>query len=207
MASTDKPSLPASSSTRLTKTIVSLLVVSHFVAVLVTYSANWRRSSIQDDILTLGQPYLIGLNWYVEMLPIEWNRADSADLKTRLSVQEKNNTERLILLDSNADTMDRAKKRNLLRLLVSILEAGDDDGAALLLSSMIKHEQASATRTKNPIVSVRLEKLLDARDTNYSVLYEATVKQSSDGTIKFLPVLEAQRTVPAIRPETSSPAS
>jgi ABC-type cobalamin transport system ATPase subunit len=183
------------------------LVVSHFVAILVTYSANWRRSSIQDDMLTLGQPYLIGLNWYVEMLPIEWNRADSADLKTRLSVQEKNTAERLVLLDSSADTVDRAKKRNLLRLLVSILEAGDDDGAALLLSSIIKHEQSSTTRIKNPIVSVRLEKLLDAGDANYSVLYDATVKQSSDGKVQFLPALEPQRTVPAIRSETSAAPS
>ncbi|MFN9412995.1 MAG: hypothetical protein ACK57V_11570 [Pirellula sp.] len=207
MPSTDKQSLDLRSPTWLVRAIVSLLVASHFIGILLTYSANWRRSAIQDDTLTLGQPYLIGLNWYVEMLPIDWNRADSADLEARLSVQEKNETERIVLLDSNADTVDRAKKRSLLRLLVSVIEAGDDDGAALLLSSIISHEQASATRTQKPIVSVRLEKLLDAGDANYSVLYEATVKQASDGTIQFLPVLEPQRTVPATRSETSAPAA
>jgi hypothetical protein len=207
MPSSDKQSPELRSPTWLVRAIVSLLVAAHFVAILVTYSSNWRRSGIQDDTLTLGQPYLIGLNWYVEMLPIDWNRADSADLKARLSVQEKNETERIVLLDSNADTVDRAKKRSLLRLLVSVIEAGDDDGAALLLSSMIKHEQSSATRTQKPIVSVRLEKLLDAGDTNYSVLYEATVKQASDGTIQFLPVLEPQRTVPVTRSEASAPAA
>ena len=205
MPSTDKQSLELRSPTWLVRAIVSLLVAAHFAAILVTYSANWRRSGIQDDTLTLGQPYLIGLNWYVEMLPIDWNRADSADLKARLSVQEKNETERLVLLDSNADTVDRAKKRSLLRLLVSVIEAGDDDGAALLLSSMIKHEQVS--RTQKPIVSVRLEKLLDSGNANYSVLYDATVKQSSDGAIQFLPVLEPQRTVPVTRSETSLPAA
>jgi hypothetical protein len=214
MPSSDKQSPELRSPTWLVRAIVSLLVAAHFVAILVTYSSNWRRSGIQDDTLTLGQPYLIGLNWYVEMLPIDWNRADSADLKARLSVQEKNETERIVLLDSNADTVDRAKKRSLLRLLVSVIEAGDDDGAALLLSSMIKHEQSSDMRPRSPIdsvrrpiVSVRLEKLLDAGDKNYSVLYEATVKQASDGTIQFLPVLEPQRTVPVTRSEASAPAA
>lgn len=141
------------------------------------------------------------------MLPIEWNKADSGDMKAKLTALEKNQTERIVLLDSTTSTLDRAKKRSLLRLLVSILEAGDDDAAALLLSSVIKHEQASGVRSDSPIVSVRLEKLLDAGDANYSVLYEATVKQSNEGSIQFLPVLEPQRTVPAIRSETSTTAS
>lgn len=207
MASTVKQLSSVPPSMWVVRTIVSVCVVVHFVAIVATYSANWRRSGIQDDVLTASQPYLIGLNWYVEMLPIEWNKADSADMKAKLTALEKNQTERIVLLDSTTTTLDRAKKRSLLRLLVSILEVGDDDAAALLLSSVIKHEQASGVRSGGPIVSVRLEKLLDVGDANYSVLYEATVKQSNEGSIQFLPVLEPQRTVPAIRSETSTTAS
>ena len=101
------------------RTIVSVCVVVHFVAILATYSAYWRRSGIQDDVLTASQPYLIGLNWYVEMLPIEWNKADSADMKAKLTALEKNQTERIVLLDSTTTTLDRAKKRSLLRRLQS----------------------------------------------------------------------------------------
>ena len=193
MASTVKQLSSVPPSMWVVRTIVSVCVVVHFVAILATYSANWRRSGIQDDVLTASQPYLIGLNWYVEMLPIEWNKADSADMKAKLTALEKNQTERIVLLDSTTTTLDRAKKRSLLRLLVSILEVGDDDAAALLLSSVIKHEQASGVRSGG--------------DANYSVLYEATVKQSNEGSIQFLPVLEPQRTVPAIRSETSTTAS
>ncbi len=188
------------------RAIVSLLVVLHFFLVVTTYAANWRRSGVQDDALSLCQPYVIGLNWYVEMLPIEWCKSDSADSKARLSVQSKSGTERSLLLDSTADTLDRAKKRNLLRLLVSVVEAGDDDGAALLLASMIKHAQNSREQT-DPIVSVRLEKLLDVTDSSYSVLYEAAVKHSEAGKVQFLPALEPQRTVPAMNPRMSAPAS
>ncbi len=181
--------------------IVSCLLVIHFVGIVCAYSANWRRSGLQDDLLSVLNPYLIGMDWSLELIPMEWNRGQALDLPTQLVGMDESG-EPIVILDSQSRDWDRDRKRQILRVLVSLLESQSDDVATPVLASIVAHSERLTGRMFR---SIQLRKPMESNTDPINV-YEASVVRMEDEPLRFVPAIDAQRTVPRI-PQASSSSS
>jgi len=181
--------------------IVSGLMLLHFGGIVCAYSANWRRSGLQDDLLSVLNPYLIGMDWSLELIPVEWNRGQALDLPIQLVGMDESG-QSIVMLDSQSRDWDRDRKRQILRVLVSLLESQSDDVATPVLASIVAHSERVTGRTFR---SIQLKKPLESNTDPINV-YEASVVRMAGEPLRFVPVIDAQRTVPRI-PEAASSSS
>jgi hypothetical protein len=187
--------------------LISVLVIIHFSGIALTYAANWRRSELQDQWLQRMQPYLIGGNWYHEMLPIEWYGDTAKSQHTWLEAQRSGSTEWTRVLDNVAQT--NPQQQRLLRLTLDLVEQENNDGLSRVMLSIISHiELANATSSpSNQVARIRIvqppNKLdKEGKDT---IVFEGDVARFESGEIGFIPKLESHRTVKAIKPEKGAP--
>ncbi len=173
----------------------------HFGGIVCAYSANWRRSGLQDDLLSVLNPYLIGMDWSLELIPVEWNRGQALDLPIQLVGMDESG-QSIVMLDSQSRDWDRDRKRQILRVLVSLLESQSDDVATPVLASIVAHSERVTGRTFR---SIQLKKPLESNTDPINV-YEASVVRMAGEPLRFVPVIDAQRTVPRI-PEAASSSS
>lgn len=171
------------------KWILSGALILHFLTLWTVYAANWRRSSTQDRWLNTFQPYLLGLGFGSEMVPVEWGRAPTADLPTRLILQYEDKA--LIYLDSKTMTWDRLKHRQLLGILSSTIEAGDDESVTQILASAVAHAEKIQG---NGFELVRVEKISDP-EVGYEEIYRASIVHEDNAPLRFVPALDPQRTI------------
>jgi hypothetical protein len=172
--------------------LVYALAIIHFSILAIAYSGNWLKSSSKDRLITWLKPYLIGLNWNLEMFPVEWNRIDPDEGCARLVLKTPEG-ETFVALSTNSPSADRLRERQLLGLMNSMALNANDDGLSLLLASAVRY----AERSQNKIFSTVVIEQREYGTTEYLVTYEAQ-KVLVDGAITFLPLLEPQRTVQSL---------
>jgi hypothetical protein len=61
------------------KPLISLALVVHLFAIVVSMSGNMSPSLLQQRLRYLLSPYLIGLNWYMDFVPIELTHGVETD--------------------------------------------------------------------------------------------------------------------------------
>ncbi|HUP77793.1 MAG TPA: hypothetical protein VM260_04460 [Pirellula sp.] len=185
--------------------LISCLILAHFGAIGLTYATNWRRSALQDSVLLWLQPYLIGANWYQEMLPIEWV-SDAHSLKQiRISVQFNDNPhEWESVLETKKWARDQARAERFLHLLAELAGTEDTQGLTNVLKSIVLHIENG--RSSN-ILKIRIEKTSDslAENEEENVLYEASLARFSNGEFGFVSKIDDHRTVRALNAMTGSP--
>lgn len=123
------------------------------------------------------------------MVPVEWGRAPTADLPTRLILQYEDKA--LIYLDSKTMTWDRLKQRQLLGILSSTIEAGDDESVTQILASAVAHAEKIQG---NGFELVRVEKISDP-EVGYEEIYRASIVHEDNAPLRFVPALDPQRTI------------
>ncbi len=184
-----------------------ILILFHFLAVGMTYSANWRRSTIQDDTLAWLHPYLIGGNWYQEMLPVEWI-SDSIGQKTlRISIQTSDSPQDWTpAFDSSVKNIDQARTQRLLHVLTELAVSEDTLGLTNVLKSIVLHLESDPLKLQQ-LVGIRLERLSEplAEPESESILYEASLARFPSGEFGFVPKLESHRSVRSLDSNRGSP--
>ncbi|MCY2984782.1 MAG: hypothetical protein NTY15_14255 [Planctomycetota bacterium] len=184
-----------------------LLILFHFFALGMTYSANWQRSAIQDNMLSLLHPYLIGGNWYQEMLPVEWI-SDSIGQKTlRISIQTVDSPQSWTpALDSSVKSIDQARMQRLLHVLTELALSEDTHGLTKVLKSIVLHLEHDPVRPQQ-LVGIRLEKLSETfvQPESESILYEASLARFPSGEFGFVPRIESHRSVRSLDSSRGTP--
>jgi hypothetical protein len=162
-----------------------------------SYATNWQRSTVQDELLTQLQPYLITGNWYQEMLPIEWISDSARSKRVRVLVQTSSDSKEWEkVLDASKKGADRARSERLLHVVAELASNEDTLGLTNLLKSMVLHWEYE-NKGQNIVISrIRLEK--DSDETE-SVLYEAALARFADGEFGFVPKIENHRTVRSLK--------
>ncbi len=180
----------------------------HLGAIGLTYATNWRRSALQDRVLVWLQPYLIGVNWYQEMLPIEWISDSNSTKKVRVSIQTASiPNEWQTVLDSSRNSPTRTRSERFMYPLVELARSEDGQGITNMLASIVLHLEGEKTNDSETILRIRLENVSMAAsgsDTE-SVLYEASLARFPSSEFGFVPEIEKHRSVPAIESTRNSP--
>ena len=186
--------------------LVSCLILAHFGAIGLTYATNWRRSTLQDSALHWLQLYLIGANWYQEMLPIEWISDAHSSKRIRVSVQANDNPhEWESVLETKKLALDNSRAERLLHLLAELAVTDDTQGLTNVLKSIVLHIENGRT---SKILKIRIKKTSESSPENKAeenVLYEASLARFSNGEFGFVPKIENHRTVRALNSVTGSP--
>lgn len=188
---------------------ISVFLLAHFGVISLTYSTNWRRSAAQDQILGYLQPYLIGCNWYQEMLPVEWTSGQSSSNATRVSVSASSVDDDWKPVISNrsyglgALTFHQNKVERWIRLAQELAASDDQEGLLRLMRSLVLHLDHSEEFQEHRVVRIRLEQTVkkdssDSADSNEPseiTLIEAQVARLEDGSIGLIPKIEEHREV------------
>jgi hypothetical protein len=182
---TSSPSHPASP----VRWIVYVLAIAHFLILIIAYSGNSQKSTNKDKLITYLKPYLIGLNWDVELVPVEWNAVLPGEGCARLLLKTDTG-ETYYALSSNSAQVDRHRERQLIGMINAMALNANDDGLSSLLVSAIKHAEETQQKTFS---SVTIEQR-EYGTSEYLPVYEAR-KVIVDNTIALLPKIEGQRTV------------
>lgn len=169
--------------------MVYFLAIAHFLVLVIAYSGNSQKSTNKDSLINYLKPYLIGLNWDVELIPIEWNRVIPEEGCARL-VMRTEGGETYEALRSNSTKSDRQRERQLIGLMNLMALNADDNGLSLLVSSAIRH----AEKTQNKTFSYVAIEQRQYGTAEYVPVYQAKKVLLGD-RITLLPILEDQRTV------------
>jgi len=173
----------------------------HLFSIGLTYATNWQRSAIEDRALVWLQPYLIGTNWYQEMMPIEWISENYRPGSFQLSIQHANATDQWVpILGVTSTNSMRAKFDRLLHVLSELARGEDYQGMTRVLKSIVLHLEKSRPANAPQISKIRLEKIAASSSIGDSeeVLYEATLARFPSGEFGFVPKIENHRSVRAI---------
>ena len=200
IAKTESGSFPSST----WQWAISLVVVFHFGAIALTYATNWRRSPVQDQVLTWLQPYLIGANWYHEMLPVELVSEEAKSQHTWLAVCSSDSEEWKTILDNWEGTFDNHYCARLLRLMLDLAEQENTDGLGRIAVSLVKHFESSqgnvAPNSTKQIDRIRLlqpPSKLDESGEN-KIVFEGDIVRFENGELAFVSKTENRRTVRAL---------
>ena len=173
----------------LVRWIVYFLAVTHFFVLIIAYSGNSQKSTNKENLITYLKPYLIGLNWDVELIPVEWNGVLPGEGCARL-ILKTDKGDAFEALSSDSTKPDRQRERQLMGMINMMALNANDDGLSLLLVSALKHAEQTQNKTFS---SVTIEQR-QYGTSDYLPVYEAR-KVVVDNAITLLPKLEGQRTV------------
>lgn len=187
---------------------VSCLILLHFGAIGLTYATNWRRSAFQDNLLVCLQPYLIGANWYQEMLPIEWISDAHKAKSIRVSVQSIDEPrDWKPVFDTTRMALDNARTERLLHLLADLASNDDTEGLTNVLKSIVLHLENPRKSNTATVLRIRIEKTSASQSESEAepVLYEASLARFPNRAFGFIPKVENHRTVRALDSAKVSP--
>lgn len=201
-------SIPCTSPNQMTspwQICITTLLMMHLVFIVLTYATNWRRSSIEDKVLVSMQPYLIGLNWYQEMLPIEGISENYKPGSVRITIENANAPNSWTsILDLTSSHSAQAKIERLIHVSSELASAEDLQGLTRLLKSVVLHLEKGRSPNSPFVTRIRLEKVANANATDNAttnatgeVLYEASLARFPSGEFGFIPKVESHRSVRA----------
>ena len=132
------------------------------------------------------------------MLPIEWYSDDKFSKVKWVSVQFKNESDWIKVIESQSRSLDQSKQRQLLGLMWELVVNDNNDGISRIMLSMVRHLEA-----KNPqrtINRIRFEKTTeDSLDESESVLFEGSIARFENAEIGLIPKIESRRSVKPTR--------
>jgi hypothetical protein len=169
--------------------IVYFLAFAHFLVLIIAYSGNSQKSTNKDKLINYLKPYLIGLNWDIELVPLEWNGVMPGEGCARLILKAEDG-DTFEALSSNSTKSDRQRERQLIGMINMMALNANDDGLSSLLVSALRHAEQTQNKTFS---SVTIEQR-QYGTSEYLPVYEAR-KVVVDNAITLLPKLEGQRTV------------
>ena len=187
---------------------VSCLILLHFGAIGLTYATNWRRSAFQDNLLVCLQPYLIGTNWYQEMLPIEWISETHKAKSIQVSVQTFDEPrDWKTVFGTTWMALDHARTESLLHLIAELAINDDAEGLTNVLKSIVLHLENPKKSKTSTVLRIRIEKTSasQAEIEEEPFLYEASLARFPKGEFGFVPKIENHRTVRALDSAKVSP--
>jgi hypothetical protein len=169
--------------------IVYVLAFAHFLVLIIAYSGNSQKSTNKDKLINYLKPYLIGLNWDIELVPLEWNGVLPGEGCARL-ILKADDGDTFEALSSNSTKSDRQRERQLIGMINMMALNANDDGLSALLVSALRH----AEKTQNKTFSFVTIEQRQYGTLEYLTVYEAR-KVVVDNAITLLPKIEGQRTV------------
>jgi hypothetical protein len=165
------------------------LAFAHFLVLIIAYSGNSQKSTNKDKLINYLKPYLIGLNWDIELVPLEWNGVLPGEGCARL-ILKADDGDKFEALSSNSTKSDRQRERQLIGMINVMALNANDDGLSALLVSALRH----AEKTQNKTFSFVTIEQRQYGTSAYLPVYEAR-KVVVDNAITLLPKIEGQRTV------------
>lgn len=124
---------------------ISLALTIHLFAIAVSMSGNMSPSMLQQRLRFLLSPYLIGLNWYMDYVPVELTHGVDTDGQWWIQLRDSSlsNDWKTITPGNASYTEANHRVRNLARLTGLMAMQQRTDEATLLLSGFITQEAAA----------------------------------------------------------------
>lgn len=179
------------------KLLVSLLLVVHFGLIGLTYFSNnsLKRMPIADQLLQKCHPYLIGLGWYTELLPMSLVGSESYDKPVGIDYKtDRDSRTWTSWIESESEGV---RWKRLAQLIGALATNEDEEGLGQIALSLVRQARSSGLEfdqirftTKDPDSTGRLK------------LYQATIVPLVSGELTLVPEIEQTRTVPGSRTMT-----
>jgi hypothetical protein len=178
---------------------VSLALVLHFGLISLVYFSNnsLSRMPIADNVLIKMQPYLVGLGWYTELLPMSIVGSESFDRPVQIDYRSDRSSRTWTAWIDSASS--DARWRRLSQLAGALASNEDEEGFGLIALSLVQRARAQGLE----IDQIRFTSK-DSTGKGNGMLYQATVIPLTNGELTLVPSMDSTRTVPVRRAQTSS---
>ncbi len=189
-----------------TRVLVSVILALHFALLAVTFASNniARRSELSDRILVDAQPYLIGLGWYTELLPVSLATGELQDNAMRIEYKKsKQDLRWTTWFDSRKSD---GRWRRLASLAGALADHEDTDGIGLIAHTLVTR----AAKEGIPIDRIRFampsaQRSGDGNPSQEAIaIYEASVIPLAEDDVTLIPQIEPTRSVPPFRGQTNT---
>jgi hypothetical protein len=173
---------------------VSVLLVLHFGLISLVYFSNnsLSRMPIADNVLIRMQPYLVGLGWYTELLPMSIVGSESFDRPVQIDYRtDRNSRTWTAWIDSVSSD---ARWRRLSQLAGARASNEDEEGFGLIALSLIKRAKAQGLEIDQIRFTAK-----DSTVKGNGLLYQATVIPLANGELTLVPSIDSTRTVPVTK--------
>ena len=182
---------------------VSVVLVLHFGLISLVYFSNnsLSRMPVADNALIKMQPYLVGLGWYTELLPMSIVGSESFDRPVQIDYRtDRSGRTWTAWIDSaNSD----ARWRRLSQLAGALASNEDEEGFGLIALSLVQRARAQGLE----IDQIRFT-AQDSTGKGNGTLYQATVIPMANGELTLVPSIDSTRTVPVTKvPVTKVPVT
>ena len=173
------------------KLIVSMVLILHFSLISLVYFSNnsLHRMPLADQIIEKFHPYLIGLGWYTELLPMSVIGSEAYEKPVTIDYRlERTSKTWNSWIDSS--TSDVRWKR-LAQLAGALAINDDDEGLGQIALSLVRRARAQGLEFDQ----IRFTAIEPGSSQNV-LLYQATIIPLASGELTLVPELESTRTVP-----------
>ncbi|MFM8572239.1 MAG: hypothetical protein ACKOAU_11635 [Pirellula sp.] len=173
------------------KLVVSSVLTAHFGLIALVYFSNnsAHRAPLADQLLQKCQPYLIGMGWYTELLPMSLVGHETYDKPIGIDYKLESSS-RIWTPWIDSTTSDRRWKR-LGQLSGALAVNEDEEGLGLIALSLIKKARSEGLNIAQIRYTAR-----DPETQSNLLLYQAVVVRLANGELTLVPELEPTRTVP-----------
>jgi hypothetical protein len=192
---------PDSQPTPLARRLISIGIVLHFLVIALCYSGNWARSTAKEQAIQFCYPYLVGMNWYLEVFPVEWARSGDNEEDVRI-LATRDSGESIELLSTFSAKSDRQREQQLARFISTVSGGGEDDGLSLLLLPLVRYEESTQS---SRFVKLEIDRR-SGEQSDFETIYQARIVRDNAG-ISFVPLLESTRTVESLLEPSSGSSS
>lgn len=178
---------------------VSLALVLHFGLISLVYFSNnsLSRMPIADHLLIKMQPYLVGLGWYTELLPMSIVGSESFDRPVQIDYRSDRSSRTWTAWIDSASS--DARWRRLSQLAGALASNEDEEGFGLIALSLVQRARAQGLEIDQIRFTAK-----DSMGKGNGMLYQATVIPLANGELTLVPSMDSTRTVPVRRAQTSS---
>lgn len=173
------------------KVTMSVGLIAHFGLIALVYFSNnsSQRMPLADELLQKCQPYLIGMGWYAELLPMSLIGYEVYDKPIRIDLKSDRNSRIWTTWIDSAEADSRW--RRLCQLIGALAINEDEEGLGQLVLSIGKRGKLDGIEIDQiRIVTKDFESQTDI------LLYQAWMVPLSDGELTLVPELEPTRSVP-----------
>lgn len=173
------------------KILVSLGLMAHFSLIGLVYFSNnsMHRMPWADDLLQKSQPYLIGMGWYTELLPMSLIGYEIYDKSIGIDYKLDRNSRTWTSLVESAES--DLRWRRLCQILGAFALNEDEEGIGQIALSIAKRARQEGIQIDQLRITTQ-----DAESQANVLLYQAWLVPLKDGDLTLVPELEPTRTVP-----------
>ena len=182
---------------------VSLVLVLHFGLISLVYFSNnsLSRMPIADNVLIKMQPYLVGLGWYTELLPMSIVGSESFDRPVQIDYRSDRSSRTWTAWIDSASS--DARWRRLSQLAGALASNEDEEGFGLIALSLVQRARAQGLEIDQIRFTAK-----ESTGKGNGMLYQATVIPLANGELTLVPSMDSTRTVPVSKvPVTKAPVT